>query len=73
MRNVILDWNNKNAIIVKKGYLTNVQSNKGWEAIEAQKFRDDGFTLRNGTQYAVSTVEKMCAKNSFFSLGLPTV
>ena len=73
MRNFILDWNNMNAVIVKKSYLSQVQSGKGSEALEAEKLRQDGFTLKNGTKYTIGEVSKKCINNNFFSKALPSV
>lgn len=73
MRNYLVDWNNMNVVIVKKEYLKKVQSNKGWQALETQAFKDEGFSLKNGTKYTVGCVERAIWNNRFFSQALPSI
>ena len=73
MRNYCVDWNNNAVVIVKKEYLNNIQRGNTWEALEVKKWRDEGFTLKNGTRYTVACVQKTIQKNSFWAQALPTV
>lgn len=73
MRNYLVDWNNMNVVIVKKEYLKKVQSNKGWQALEAQAFKSNGFSFKNGTKYTVGCVEQAIRNNRFFSQALPSI
>ncbi len=72
MRNYTLDFNNMNAIIIKKSYLKKVVSNTGWEALEAADLRKDGFTLKDGTHLTVKQAEQ-CWTNKYFSQALKSV
>jgi hypothetical protein len=59
MRNYHIDWNNDAVIIVKKGYMKNAVKAGTWEAREIQNLRNVGFAIKDGTDYKISTVQKM--------------
>ena len=73
MRNYHIDWNNTAVIIVKKGYMKNAVKAGTWEARETQMLRNDGFAIKDGTNYKISTVQKMSRIIPFWTESLKNV
>lgn len=74
MRNYVLDWNNMDMIIVKKGYLKKVLNGNGREAVEVENLKKNGFSLKDGTNFSVGVIENACyCENSTFLKLLPLI